>query len=832
MRLMPPLSRTSRIGKTIALACLFLATSVVSILAADPRLGAITPQGGRRGSEVEVTVSGTRLKDAEGGLFYSPGITVKDIQPVNENSFKCKFVIAPDCELGNHAVRIRTATGITNLALFSVGALPEVAEVEPNNEFVKPQQISLDSTITGTIGNEDVDYFIVDAKKGERITAEVEGIRLGRSFFDTYVSIMDKDRFELANSDDAALLWNDGVASIVAPEDGQYIIQMRESSFGAGTNYRLHVGRFPRPTAALPSGGKKGDTLEVRLLGDAKGEMVQKVTVPTDPRPLSGIFTPDNAATALFPQDASGISPAAIPFRVTDLGNVIEAEPNDDFAAATAFEPPMALNGVISKSGDIDRFKFKGKKGEVFDIRVHARSIRSPLDSVLTISKANGAQLAQNEDSGTPDSYLRFSVPSDEEFVVSVSDLLREGGANYAYRVEVSRVAPTLVLSLPERIQYEDVTTSIPQGNRMAFLVNAQRRDFNGDLALELKDLPKGVTVEALPMPANMTQVPVMVTAAADAPLSGSLVDVIGRPTDGKTNVVGHMEQKTLLVRGNNNRPVWTYSCLYMATAVTQKVPYKIEVIEPKVPVVRNGSMELKVKAVREAGFTAPIAIRMLYNPSGVASAGTATIPEGKDEGTISLTANNQAEIRSWQIAVIGEATVGDGPVLVSSPFTKLDVADSFVQFAFKPAAAEQGKDADIVITITNNTPFDGKAKVTLVGLPAETTFEPAEITKEQTELTFHVKSSAKTPAGRHKTVMAQVLVTANGEPILHTLGGGELRIDTPLPPKPATAAKPAQPQPQPVAAAPKPAAKPLSRLEQLRQEREGNKTAPTGNNK
>ena len=818
-------SRLSLIFSVAAFAWI-LVVETVPAQAASPTLGSLTPQGGRRGGEVEVTVAGARLKDAQGALFYSPGITLKDIQPVNENSFKCKFAITPDCDLGNHAVRIRTASGITNLALFSVGALPEVDEVEPNSEFVKPQPIALDTTVNGSIGNEDVDFFVVEAKKGERITAEVEGIRLGRAFFDTYVSIMDTDRFELANSDDAALLWNDGVASIVAPEDGKYIIQMRESSFGAGTNYRLHVGRFPRPTALLPAGGRPGETLDIRMLGDAKGELVQKVTVPKEPRPYSGMFTPDNKAMAVYGTDDKGISPSAIPFRFTDLGNVIEVEPNDELTTGTPFEAPMALNGVISKSGDIDRFRFKAKKGEVYDVRVHGRSIRSPLDSVLTISRIGGAAVGTNEDSGTPDSYLRFSAPVDDEYVITVTDLLREGGPNYAYRVEVAKVAPVLVLSLPERVQYEDVTTAIPQGNRMAFLVNAQRRDFAGDLALEFKDLPKGVTVETLPLAANQTQAVVMVTAAPDAPLAGSLVDVVGRPTDSKINAVGHIEQKSLLVRGNNNRPVWTYTCLAMATAVTEKLPYRIEIIEPKVPLVRNGSMDLKVKAIREPGFTAPIAIRFLYNPPGVASASAAVIPEGKDEGVISVTGNNAAEIGSYKIAVIGQATVGDGAVLVSSPFAKLDVADAFFQFAYKAAAAEQGKEADIVIGVTNTTPFEGKATVELVGLPAETTTEPAEITKDSTELTFHVKSTPKTPAGRHRTVNARVVVTLNGEPIQHILGSGELRIDVPLPPKPTAVAKPDAPKPPPAVAAAKPAAKPLSRLEQLRQEREGTKPA------
>jgi len=71
--------------------------------------------------------------------------------------------------------------------------------------------------------------------------------------------------------------------------------------------------------------------------------------------------------------------------------------------------------------------------------------------------------------------------------------------------------------------------------------------------------------------------------------------------------------------------------------------------------------------------------------------------------------------------------------------------------------------------------------------------------------------------------VVCRAVVTQNGEPVTHSLGTGELRVDEPLPPKPAApqpAAQPqpqAPPQPQPAAAEPP---KRLSRLEQLRLER------------
>lgn len=805
----------------LALALAFSALAV-PVEAANPQLNGLAPPGGRRGGDVDIVIRGARLGDAKELMLYYPGITVKELSAKSDGEVLAKLAIAPDCRLGSHAFRLRTASGMSNLILFSVGVLPEVQEVEPNNDFAKPQEMALDTTVNGIVTSEDVEYFAVQAKKGERITAEVEGIRLGRAFFDPYVAILNTDRFELASSDDRAVSWCDGVASVVAPEDGKYIIQLRETAYrGSGDSlYRLHVGRFPRPTAMLPMAGRFGETIEVKWLGDLRGEWTQKITLPKSREPYSAIYAPDNESTAVVPSVDGMFAPTPMLMRLGTLENTLEVEPNPDVKTATEFTFPRALNGVIGEPGDVDGFKFPLKKGQVVDIRVLARTLRSPLDSVLAVLASNGRGVASNDDAGAylPDSYVRFTAPADDTYTITVTDMLRGGGPDYAYCVEVKPVEPTLTLGIPERIQYVDHVLTLPQGNRAALLISASRQNFGGDLKLDLQGLPAGVKVETIPMAANQSMVPVLFTAAADAPLAGALVDVVGRPTDEKLAVEGHVRQTSQLVRGQNNRPVFTHTTERLAAAVTEKAPFEIEVVPPKVPLVRSGSMDLKVVAKRAADFKAPIAVRLLYNPSGISSSGSISIAEGQTEAEIPLTAASNAELRTWKIVVVAEAAVGNGPVLTSSQLIDLQVAEPYFDFAFKASAVEQNKEVEIVIDATNNTEFDGEATVELLGLPAEAVAEPVRITKDATQVVFKVKTTGKTPAGRHKAIMARLVVTSQGEPITHTLGPGELRVDVPLPPKPVAAAKPAAPAPPP-----KPAVattKPLSRLEQLRKEK------------
>lgn len=785
--------------------------------AASPGLGGVSPVGAQRGREVEVVFQGERLADAQQILLYEPGISVTHLEPAGAAAVKTRLKIEPDCRLGMHAVRVRTASGISNLRTFAVGALQEAKEVEPNNDFTKPQKIGLDTTITGVADNEDVDYYLVEAKKGERISVEVEGMRLGNTFFDPYASIMDQGRFELARTDDSPLLKHDPFCGAVAPADGQYVIQVRESAFAGngGCVYRLHVGRFPRPATVIPAGGKPGETVAVRWIGDVAGDRSEQVTLPAAPQ----------AGFRLFARDERGLAPSGIAFPVGELGNLLEVEPNDAPPQATPFTAPLALAGVIEKLGDVDCFKFAAKKGQAFDVRVSARAIGSPLDSVLYVNRSSGAGVAGNDDSGGADSSLRFTAPEDDQYVVVVHDQLRKGGPEFTYRIEVAPVKPQLVLGLPERSQFVDVTAPVPAGNRLALMVSASRIDFGGDLNLELKDLPPGMTAEVGPLPANRGETPVLLSVADGAAPAGALVDLVARPADPNLKLEGRLRQRTSLVRGQNNIEVWNQYTERMAASVAQAVPFRIEIVEPKAPIVRNGNLDLKVVATRAAGFNAPIAVRMLYNPPGIGSNASIAIPEGKNEAVIPVTANDGAEINKWKVAVLGEATVGDGPVLVSTQLATLEVAEPFVSFGFQSAAVEQGQATDLVVKIEKKRDFDGDAKVELVGLPNEVTSEPRQFNAQAKELVFPLKTTGKSPAGRHKTVLCRAVITVNGEPVNHTLGTGELRIDTPLPPKVAAAPAPmpaAAPAPMPAP----PAEKRLSRLEKLRQDRA--QAAPT----
>ena len=137
------------------------------------------------------------------------------------------------------------------------------------------------------------------------------------------------------------------------------------------------------------------------------------------------------------------------------------------------------------------------------------------------------------------------------------------------------------------------------------------------------------------------------------------------------------------LIYGPPNATVYyRQSVERMAVAVTEEVPFKISIVEPKVPLVQSGSMNLKVVAVRKEGFKAPITLRMLWNPPGVGSQNEIVIPEGQTEALYPVNANGDAAVRAWKIAILAVSDAGKGPVWTSSQLATLNVAAPFIDDA------------------------------------------------------------------------------------------------------------------------------------------------------
>ena len=748
----------------------------LSVFATAPRLADINPTGGQRGAELQLSFNGERLQDTEEVICYEPGIEVQRLNLVTNKLVRATVKIAPDCQLGEHHLRLRTASGLSELRTFFVGPYPVVAEVEPNNTPAQAQKIKMNTTIAGVITAEDVDCFAVQVKKGERLSAEVEGMRLGRGVFDPRLVLMETNGTVVTDVDDTWLGIQDPFFSIIVPHDGKYIIQLHEATYGGreDCHYRLHIGNFPRPTSVYPLGGTAGEVAVLHFYSEATDEFDQQLKLPAVPQEKFGVFAEmDNL-----------LAPTPNWIRISPFPNFLISGPTPDreHAMSVEMKPPFALNGIISLKGESDWFRFPATKGVPLELNVYARQLRSPLDSVLEVFDAKGRSLASNDDAnGGPDSALKFTPGETTNYYVCIRDTMGRFGHDYSYRIEVTPEAPSVVVKIPEVARNDTQSRqfiAVPRGNRFATLISAKRANFNGELHFDLPGLPSGVTMAADTIERGVESEPLVFEASPDATIGGRLLDLTANGTNANGAVSGHFQQDVMLVEGPNNTAYYNTRVDKLCVAVVKEAPFKLHIVEPKVPLVQAGTMALEVVADRKPGFDEPIELSMIWNPPGVSSQTDTTIARGATNAFYQLNAADSAEIRTWKIAVNGHATVDGGEVYVSTQLAPLQIDSPFVSGKIQTLVANPGKPATLTVDLQQLKPFDGKARVHLLGLPEKVTAPDMEITKDDQKISFPLTVDPKCSPGPSRNLFCSVEVKQDGQVIPQSIAsGGILRI-------------------------------------------------------
>ena len=450
--------------------------------------------------------------------------------------------------------------------------------------------------------------------------------------------------------------------------------------------------------------------------------------------------------------------------------------------------------------------------------RAVARALRSPLDPVLALTDSEGKQLAANDDQGSPDSILTWTCPADGTYCVNVRDQLGRTGPAFTYRIEIEPRAPSISANLPtvERVNSQKWKNfAVPRGNRYAAVVNLSRQNIGCDAVFEAPGLPAGMTLHAPPVTKAMNSFPVVFEAAADAAVAGGLYPFSIKSAGVDPPLAGALLDTIHHIDVNNQGAYHSVNLDRVAVAVTAEAPVRLELETPPAPLVRSGVISLKVRAVRAEGYTGKLVVRSLWHPPGVSGPATLEMPGDKSELSYELNATGDAATGDWPVCMLAEAETPQGPVLVSSALVTLKVAEPWLTIALDLAATEQGRAVPVVAKVSYQREFAGQATVELQGLPHGAKANPLTFTKDQAELTFPVEIAADAAVGKHNSLFCRVNVPEAGAQVIHLTGqGGTLRIDAP---PPAPVAKAADPKPEPAKPAGEPAAKPLSRLEQLR---------------
>ena len=647
-------------------AILFLMTTVLGLI--DPSWARYTPvfhldpPGGQRGTVVEVTISGEQLSDFEEILFHEEGgISLVEHEVIEATQVLCHLRIDSDAPLGTHPLRVRTRSGISHLVLFSVGNLEEIFEVEPNEDLHRAQPIEKGTTVNGRGGFEDLDYYAISLEPGERLSVEIEGMRLGenhwdRAFtqFDAELRLYDPTGELVVFEDDTAPLTQDPALVYHANQGGTHTLRVSDSAFAGfgGDRYRLHFGDFPRPNTLSPMGASPGETVVIEWLGDPD-PMTQTLEIPAE-TPMGDI--------QITATSGENHSPTGFPFRISPHPTLREVEPNGDGEPEQIDAIPCAVEGTIDPAGDVDTFAFEGKAGATLEFRVFARNHRlyesqfgSSLDSRLAVFGPDGEALVWEDDNIGLDSLGECTLPMDGTYQVFVYDHRRKGGPTFPYRLEITPSEPTLNLELKvDFLAYQPIAMPVYRGNKTPFIVRAKRKGFEGDIQLELPNLPPGVTAEAPNLPAGETLVPLLLTVDPQAPLVGQLVELNGVSKADQRTIEGSFKQSVMLAFGRDYNPFLYETIDRVALAVVEEAPYRLEIQDTVIEIEPGGSAKATLRAIRSPGFEDPISISALWTPPGIATGGP-TLPQGESEIEIEISASPETPGGVRQMSFVGK---------------------------------------------------------------------------------------------------------------------------------------------------------------------------------
>ncbi len=770
--------------KTVVLLLAGLVVAIALPALATPGISRIEPPGAAQGTTVDVSFHGRDLAEPQEVFFEDGRIEVVAVEGVDPKTAKATLRVPADCPAGPHRLRVRTKTGLSELRTFRVGIFPHEPENEPS-DIADAKPLSLPRTITGVIKAEDVDSFKISLPAGGRIAVAVDGIRLDQQMFDPHLEVIDARGFAVASCDDHPLLAQDAMLATTVPDAGEYVVRLRESAYGGNDNsvYLLHVGDFPVPYVAWPPGGAAGSEIEVEWIGDPAGPFRQPVTLPS------------NASTEglaeIHPSREGSVSPIAVPLRVSPLSATREAEPNNDPRAAARATAPAALVGRLDKEDDVDWFRLEAPKGSRWHVRSWGRRLGSPIDLVLNAYRdtPKRERITGNDDSEGPDSVLQVTVPEEGAFLIRINDHQKRGGPEFIYWVEVEPTTAAVHVSVPvgRTNSQERLVAVVPRGNRTAMVLNTSRADFRDAVRVGIKDLPEGVSVTVPDGAGNAPATLAVFAAPDDAKPTTTMAGVhVAAVEDGR--MLGGLRQKTDLIFGQGNAVFRSVRSDRLPVAVVEQAPIRIELEQPTVPIVRRGSLELRVKIERLDGFDGRVRLFFPFRPPGIGAGASIDIRNDASEGVYLLNAYPDAPLGEWQVAMTATALSkadprGDGGMLVASGLVTLRVAEPIVALVADPVSVEQGQDASIVWRVEKPGAFTGTATARLLGLPARTETTEVEFTADATEILFPVKVAGNAPAGQHKNVFCEFRVPQGEASVAHASPPTTFRIDRPLPP-------------------------------------------------
>ena len=525
-----------------------------------PDVQSIFPRGGMRGASVQVRITGKNLKSVAAIRFSKPGVRA-EIAGREETELRVRIDIDPNAELGRRDFRLIGGAG-SNIAWFDVGDLTEIAEAEPNGSLAEAQRIQLPVLVNGIVEKGDYDFYRFTAKAGETLTFDLNATRNG-SPLDAVLALYDESGEQLAYNDDF-YIFKDPHLVYKFEKAGAYFVRVNgsEESGSHNSDYRLTIGAMPWVSFALPSGGRRGQTVAVRLqgvnlagigdvtLGDGliHGKEIRASASEVEVR----LAIPQSMQPGVYLLHASN-SVRPVPFVVGDLPE-IDAGSGPARNTPQDVRLPVVINGVLRAKGEAHYFRFHADEPGKFVLAADAMRLGFPLDPLVSLHDAQGRRLAYQDEPNTNnglqpsnlDPHLVVDIPTAGDYIARIRDFAYRGSPDFVYRFTIKRVEPDFEV----RVHEPDETFF--RGHESRVKVRVRRLEgWDSPVEIRVENLPAGVTAQAVT--ANPKNTTYLGGCAETHTIDGTDVEV---PIHVATDAPGAQQELHFIARGVQNGKV------------------------------------------------------------------------------------------------------------------------------------------------------------------------------------------------------------------------------------------------------------------------------------
>ncbi len=757
----------------------------------------LSPPVLQRGITTRVEVLGSDTAGAI-GLWSSLPAAIFRVRPVINNDKNSPGAIfdvelAREAPLGLYGLRLATRSGLSNLHLFLIDELPVTrrtgtlarlsdSETVTNTEnttgkSARPTDVvpvNLPACVTATCRPATSDSYSINVAKGQRVAFEVIGNRLGKDY-DPLVRVRDAKGKVVAECDNSVGLFFDCRFAHTFAEAGTYLVEVRDSRFeGHPTwHYVLRMGDFPEARVSVPSAVRLGEQTTLTF------PQIAGLQLPVDasewhdaPRREVRRGASYHTGSSFFQEVRQSPSSLAtwIPLVITDLPTHVEVEPNDTIETATLVigereqKVPATLNGVLGKLGDVDWFAFELAKDQKLNVQGFARTIGSAADLELVMFDADGREVRRVDDTELEEASFAFNAGKAGLYRLQVSDIARDGGPEFAYRIEVRAGGPQF------QLLSEAADLTVPQGTYQPLTLKVTRTDFKGEVQLELRGAPAGVTLEPNVIPADAIEFVGRISAAPSTPEGLATLQVIGTAAiEGGPVLQAVAKIRPMIDRQLKNVDLIPYALRedqrhlppsltdQIALMITPPPPFNVELLEQLIQLTRYQTAEFPIVTTRSAGFAAPITFTVTGGQIGVESEERNQLyarfqPATAERLTTSGTFFNRilTNLAKHRVDLTATAELNGQRVNLIRTFT-LEV-----QSAFKPSIApelptvEPGGTVRIKLLANRVATFDGPITFTIGPQPNFVFPDAVTIPQGEPSVDIDIKVDPKLNPGRH----------------------------------------------------------------------------------